>query len=380
LTDSVTIIPVQGASEFTRFLRVPNAVMRDDPNYVPPLELERRDALSPRKNPYFKHARHQFWLAVKDGRDVGRISAQIDEMVEAQHGPGIGQFGFLDAIDDPEVFAALLGTAETWLKERGMTMVCGPFNMSINEECGLLVEGFDMPPVLMMPHGMPYYGPRVEALGYAKKRDLFAYYMDIRPAMRKRMVEIVERTRKAGRVRLRRLSKKNLSNEAELIRDIFNDAWSSNWGFVPMTSDEMAYLAVGLKLLLREDMAYVAELDGEAIGFMIALPDLNEAIRGLNGRLLPLGLFRLLWRLKVKGVTRTRVPLMGIRKQHQNSPIGIATALMLIEEIRVNAVAANFTHAELSWILEDNKGMRSILGMVNSKPYKTYRIYGKDLT
>jgi hypothetical protein len=231
----------------------------------------------------------------------------------------------------------------------------------------------------MMPHGEPYYGRQVEAQGYTKTRDLFAYYMDIRPAMRQRMVDIVDRTRRSGRVHLRQLSKKNLSEEAELIRDIFNDAWSGNWGYVPMTEDEMAYLATGLKLLLREDMGYVAELDGEAVGFMIALPNLNEAIADLKGSLFPTGIFKLLWRLKVKGVKTTRVPLMGIRKQHQNSPLGIAMALMLIEEIRVNAVKQGFTHAELSWILEDNKGMRSILGMVNSKPYKTYRIYDKSL-
>lgn len=380
MAETVTIIPVESASEFTRFLRVPNIVMANDPHFVPQLELERRDALSPKKNPYFKHARHRFWLAVKDGRDVGRISAQICDLVEAEHGPGIGQFGMLDAIDDEEVFSALISTAEAWLKGQGMVQVCGPFNLSINEECGLLVEGFETPPMLMMPHGRPYYATHLEALGYAKKRDLFAYYMDIRPAMRQRMVDIVERTRRGGRVHLRQLSKKNLSQEAELIRDIFNDAWSNNWGYVPMTEDEMAYLAMGLKLLLREDMGYVAELDGEAVGFMIALPNLNEAIADLRGSLLPLGIFKLLWRLKVKGVKTTRVPLMGIRKQHQNSPIGIAMALMLIEEIRVNAVRKGFTHAELSWILEDNKGMRSILGMVNSKPYKTYRVYGKPLT
>ena len=379
MAEPVIITPVTSPAEFTRFLRVPNTVYADDPHYIPPLELERRDALSPKKNPYFKHAQHQYWIASQNGRDVGRISAQIDQEVAAIQGPGIGHFGLLEAVDDPAVFEALLGAAEAWLRERGVKTAQGPFSLSINEECGLLVEGFDMPPMLMMPHGRPYYGPRVEALGYAKARDLFAYYMDITKPMRPRMVEIMARTERTGRVKLRQLSKKHLFEEAETIRDIFNDAWSNNWGYVPMTAAEMKYLAVGLKLILNEDMSYVAELDGETVGFMIALPNLNEVIADLKGSLFPFGIFKLLWRLKVKQPKTTRVPLMGIRKQHQNSPIGIAMALMLIERIRLNSVARGYTNAELSWILEDNRGMRSILGMVNSHPYKTYRIYEKAL-
>ena len=379
MTEPITITPVASPAEFTRFLRVPNLVYADDPHYVPPLELERRDALSPKKNPYFKHAQHQYWIASQGGRDVGRISAQIDEEVHAVQGPGIGHFGLLEAVNDPAVFEALLNTAEAWLQDRGMKTVHGPFSLSINEECGLLVEGFDTPPMLMMPHGRPYYGSRVEALGYAKAQDLYAYFMDITKPMRPRMLEIMARVERTGRVKLRQLSKKHLFEEAEEIRDIFNDAWSNNWGFVPMSAEEMKYLAVGLKLILNEDMSYVAELDGETVGFMIALPNLNEVIADLKGSLFPFGIFKLLWRLKVKQPRTTRVPLMGIRKQHQNSPIGIAMALMLIERIRLNSVARGYTNAELSWILEDNKGMRSILGMVNSHPYKTYRIYEKAL-
>jgi hypothetical protein len=375
----LSIVPVKDARGLRGFLRLCGTLYADDPHFIQPLELERLDALSPKKNPYFHHAKHQFWVAMRGDKPVGRISAQIDEMAQGRQGEHVGHFGMLEAANDPEVFAALFETAEHWLREQGVKKVLGPFNLSINEECGLLIEGFDTPPMLMMPHGRPYYGERVEALGYAKERDLFAYYMDITKPMRPRMVEIVSRMEKTGRVKLRQLSKKKLAAEAETIRDIFNDAWSHNWGYIPMTKEEMDYLAVGLKLLLNEDMSYVAELDGETVAFMIALPNLNEAIADLGGHLFPTGIFKLLWRLKVKDPSTVRVPLMGVRTKYQNSSVGIAMALMLIERIRVNSVKRGMTHAELSWILEDNKGMRSILGMVNSHPYKTYRVYGKTL-
>lgn len=375
----IDIVPVTSARDFTRFLRVPTLVYADDPHWVAPLELERRDALSPKKNPYFKHAKHQYWLALKDGEPVGRISAQVDDMVQSHHGQAIGHFGLLEAIDDADIFKRLLETAQEWLTAQGMTTIVGPFNLSINEECGMLVDGFDTPPSVMMPHGRPYYQAHMEALGYTKERDLYAYFLDIRQPMRTRMVDIISRTEKSGRVKLRQLSKAKLDSEAETIRDIFNDAWSGNWGALPMTRDEMAYLATGLKLLLDEDMAYTVELDGETVGFMIGLPNLNEAAADLGGSLFPFGWAKLLWRLKVRHPKTIRVPLMGIRKKYQNSTMGIAMALMLIEQIRLNAIKSGVISAELSWILEDNKGMRSILGMVNSTPYKTYRMYGKAL-
>lgn len=377
--DSIIIQPVETAADLDRFIRVPWLVYRNNPEWVPPLMLERREALSETKNPYFRHARARFWLALRNGEAVGRISAQIDDLAQGRQGEKVGHFGLIEAVDDAAVFQRLFAAAEEWLRSQGMKTVLGPFNLSINEECGLLVKGFERPPMLMMAHGQPYYQGHVEALGYAKKQDLFAYFLDIRPPMRKRMADIVSRAEGTGRIHLRPVSKKKLDAELETIRGIFNDAWSENWGFIPITRDEMQHMAEGMKLLINEDMCYLAEIDGKTSGFMIALPNLNDWIKDLDGSLLPFGWAKLLWRLKFGPPKNCRVPLMGIRKEYQNSTMGIAAALMMIESIRVNGVRRGAENAELSWILEDNKGMRSILGIVGSNPYKVYRIYGKEL-
>lgn len=372
------IIPVASAAELDRFVRVPMRLNAADPHYVAPLMMERREALTPKTNPFFAHAQVQLWLAVSGGRDVGRISAQIDELAPSDGGPRAGHFGLIAAEDDPAVFAALFAAAEAWLRDRGCARAQGPFNLSVNEEVGLLVDGFDTPPMLLMGHDPPYVAARVEALGYGQIKDVHAYASrltdDLPPMVRK----MVDRGPPAG-VRLRMLDMKRYDDEVRLLTEILNDAWSQNWGFTPTTEAETAQLAKSLKMVVDPRLAWYAEIDGEVAGFIVVLPNVNEAIRDLKGRLLPFGWAKLLWRLKVQGLKSARVPLMGVRRKFSRTRRGQLLPFLLIDAARAQARALGYQTVELSWILDDNLPMRSILEAAGSRIYKTYRIYEKTL-
>lgn len=376
MTD-ITLVPVEGRALLNRFIRLPERLHRDDPSYVAPLHMERRDALTP-KNPFFGHADVQFWIARKDGRDVGRISAQIDHQALEVRPDRVGFFGMIAAEDDPAVFRALVGTAADWLHRRGMTHMQGPFNLNINEETGLLVDGFDTPPMLLMGHDLPHVGPRLEELGLRKVKDVFAYLYDVTVDLPASARRLIDRPLPAGVV-VRRLDLARYSDEVRTITDIFNDAWAGNWGFVPLTETETDHLAKSLKPLLDPRLVSIVEVRGEAVGFLICLPNLNEAIRDLRGRLLPFGWARLLWRLKVSGVTTARVPLMGVRQAASQGMIGKLLPFLLIDAVRKGAAGMGLTHVELSWILEDNLPMRHINESLGGVAYKTYRIYEQAL-
>ncbi|MDE1172914.1 MAG: dATP pyrophosphohydrolase [Parvibaculaceae bacterium] len=373
----LAIMPVNTRQELERFIQLPERLHADDPAYIAPLRMERREALSAKTNPYFEHAEVAFWLAVRDGRDVGRISAQIDhEALRLE--PGIGHFGMIAAEDDPEIFRLLTGTAEAWLRERGMAAARGPLNLSTNEETGLLVEGFTRPPMLLMGHDKPYIGPRLEALGYRKEKDVVAYLYDIATELPKSVRRMLERPLPEGIV-LRQLDWARYDSEVAAITSVFNDAWSGNWGFVPLTQAETAHLGKALRQLLDKRLMWFVEMNGEAIGFIVTLPNLNEAIRDLKGRLLPFGWAKLLWRLKVRGVGTARVPLMGVRRRFANDWLGALIPFMLIDAVRREALAMGFSKIELSWVLEDNLPMRRIGEVLGSDMDKTYRIYTKSL-
>ena len=374
----VTIRKVEGAKDLDRFLKVPFAVYRDDPNWIPPLFFERHEHLSPRKNPYFRHAEAQLFLAMRGDTPVGRISAQVDRLRIERHADGVGQFGFLEAPDDPEVFGALLQAAAGWLRARGMQRMQGPFSFSINDETGLLVEGFDTPPRIMMGHARPYFGPRVEEQGLAGVKDVFAYDYAANPLPRA-MASMVSRAQASGDLEVRPLSKKNLKRDLDLIVSIFNDAWSSNWGFVPWTNEEIEALGNNLKLLVGEDYVAIASWKGRPAAMAVSLPDINLAIRDLGGRLLPLGWAKLLWRVFARPPRAVRLPLMGVSREHQSTPVGAALALAVIDRIRAAHVARGTTRGELSWILEDNMPMRRMIEGLGGRPYKTYRIYERGL-
>ncbi|HQU14924.1 MAG TPA: N-acetyltransferase [Gammaproteobacteria bacterium] len=368
--------PVEGRRGRAEFLGLLRGIYADDPAWIQPLLLERREHLSAR-NPYFQHATCQAWIARRGRRPVGRITAQVDQLHLETHQDATGFFGMLEAHDDPEVFTALLDTAEHWLRAQGMRRVRGPFNLSINEESGLLVEGFDTPPMVMMGHARSYYGPRVEANGYAKVMDLLAYRLRTDFAAPPAMQALARRMDQ--RIRVRPLRRERFDEEVEILRGIFNDAWSGNWGFIPFTEAEFKELGRNLKLLLDDDFIQIAEAGGEPVAMAVALPNLNDAIRDLNGRLLPLGWLKLLWRLKVRCPTSGRVPLLGVSKRYQNSLLGPTLAYMVINSLVAPVRRRGIDMMELSWILETNLRMRAVIEGIGGVAYKRYRVYQKEL-
>jgi hypothetical protein len=374
----IEVVAVEGRAALERFIRLPERLYRADPNYVRPLRSERRAALTPRGNPFFSHADAAFWIARRNGVAVGRISAQQDHLakVDAEH--PVGSFGMLAAVDDPAVFAALLATAEAWLALRGLKRAQGPFSLSINEETGLLVDGFDTPPMLMMPHDPPYIDARLKALGYGKVRDVFAYLCDTTAALPPAAAAMVARGLPAH-VSLRPMRLHDLERDVAALVDIFNDGWEGHWGFVPITQAEVAHMARAMRPLLHERLVWFAEVHGEPAAFGLCLPNLNAAIRDLSGRLLPFGWAKLLWRLKVSGVTTARVPLMGVRRRFASSLLGRLLPLHVVEALRREALARGITAVEMSWILEDNLPMRHLAEAVGGRAYKTYRVYEKML-
>ncbi len=372
---SLTVIPVATKAELDRFIRLPMRLNAGDPNYVAPLLMERHEALSPRTNPFFAHAEVQFWLAVRDGRDVGRISAQIDRLSPLE---GVGNFGMIAAEDDPDVFAALFATAEAWLRDRGRSVAMGPFNLSINEEVGLLVEGHDTPNMVMMGHDPAYTGGRIEGQGYARAKDIFAYVCSVQDDL---PAPLLRRIRKgaADGVTLRTLDMKRFGEEVDTLTGILNDAWSGNWGFTPTTEAETKQLATALRPVIDPRLTWFAEIDGETAGFMVLLPNINEAARDLKGEILPFGWAKLLWRLKVKGLKTGRVPLMGVKRKFGQTLRGQLLPFQLIDAVAQAARKLGYERYELSWVLEDNLPMRRICDAGGAKVYKTYRLYQKAL-
>jgi hypothetical protein len=373
----VDIVPVGSKAELDRFIRVPMRLGATDPNYIAPLMLERGESLTAKGNPFFEHADVQFWLAVRDGRDVGRISAQIDHL-NPQTKEGVGNFGMIAADDDPEVFAALFATAEAWLKAKGCNSVVGPVNLSTNEEVGLLVEGHDTPPMFMMSHDPRYAPARIEGQGYAKAKDLYAYVCSVADDLPGPILRRIRKGLPEGVV-LRTLEMKRLDEEVQTLTGILNDAWSGNWGFTPTTAAETQALATTLKMLIDPRLAWFAEIDGEPAGFMILLPNINEAIADLKGKLFPFGWAKLLWRLKVKGPKTGRVPLMGVKRKFATTMRGQLLPFQLIDAVAQAARNQGYERYELSWVLEDNTAMRRICDAGGARAYKTYRLYEKAL-
>ncbi len=372
----VTVRPVMSYRDMGKFIDVPWRVYANDPMWVPPLRLERRFHFS-RFNPYFKHGEWQAWVAFQDGQAVGRISAQVDSLHQQHHGADSGHFGLLECIDDAEVFAALLLHAEAWLAARGISRVSGPFNLSINQECGILVDGFDTPPVIMMPHSARWYPQLLEAQGYSPVKDMLAYWIgtDFEPP---KVMQRLIRSH-ADRIHVRTIRRNQIAAEMEVMRDIFSDAWSENWGFVPFTQEEFAELGNSLKFFVADEYIQIAEVNGDPVAFMVALPNLNEVFAELNGSLFPLGWYKLFNRLRKHQIRTARIPLMGVRRQFHNTPLGMALACTVIDAPRRIGIEHGIEGVELSWILEDNKPMRGILDHLGSKEYKRYRIFGKTL-
>jgi hypothetical protein len=360
------------------FLQVPFTVFADDPCWVAPLFLERYDHLNPKKNPYFDHAEVQLFVAYKNGKPVGRISAQNDTLRLRTHNDNKGMFGFLDAIDEADVFAALLREAGSWLKAKGRTSMIGPFNFSINDEMGLLIDGFDTSPNMMMAHSRKYYAKHVEALGLTKAKDVIAYHYDLAasPAFLQR---VEKRALASGDFTVRPINLSDMKNEILLIQDIFNDAWSKNWGFVPWTKAELQKLGGDLKLLVNNNYGYFACFKGEPAAFVVTLPNLNDWIKGMNGKVLPFNWAKLAGHVIKKKPTTFRMPLMGVREKFHGTATGSSLSILVIEAARSYHLARGGKTAELSWILEDNLPVRKLIEGFGGIPYKTYRIYEQTL-
>ncbi len=373
------VLEVQDRSERRAFVSVPNRLYEQDPSWIPQLELERSSHYS-NDNPFCEHAEWKAWVAYRtsdSGRPVGRITAQVDHLHQERHGDCAGYFGSLDCIDDERAFAALTAAAESWLVERGMERVFGPFNLGINQEIGQLISGFDTPPRFMTPHGPPYVPQQLERLGYGKAVDLLAYRVRPDFAPPSAMTRLLSRL--GSRVRVRRLNRRKLEDELELLRQLFNDAWYDNWGFVAFTEGEFQKIGRELTLILPGEYIQIAELDGEPASFGVMLPDINEAIADLNGRLLPFGWAKLLWRLKVKHPSAVRVPLMGVRRVFHSTRLGLALAFAVCDPLRWAAHARGAKEIEMSWILEENRGMRALAEAFGGEIYRRYRMYQKDL-
>ena len=380
MATNLAIRPIEKKKDRKAFVDLPFRLYANDPHWVPPLKGEALGLITPEKNGWYSHAKVQLFLAEEAGKVVGRISAHVDTLAltmpaDQGFGPGVGQWGLMDA-EREDIFVALLAAAESWLKAQGMKRALGPISQSIWEEPGLLVKGFDHPPTIMMGHANPAYQGWIERAGYTVVKELMTYDLDIT----KEFPPIVKRIIKSGqnnpRIVVREVDKRKFEEEAAIILSILNDAWSDNWGFVPLTPPEIKDVGVKLKPIVFNDLIRIAELDGKPVAFMITLPDLNEAIMPLNGSLLPFGWAKLLLWLRKPKVRTMRVPLMGVVKELQSSRLASQLAFMMIDLIkRASLEHYGATRSEIGWILEDNQGMRSIAETIKSEVNKVYYVY-----
>ncbi|HEX8300966.1 GNAT family N-acetyltransferase [Sphingomonas sp.] len=381
---SLSIRPVATKADRKAFIELAYRLNGNDPNWVAPLRSEVAATIDPKKNGWFSHAEAQLFLAERDRKVVGRISAHIDFLAlempaEKGFGPGTGFWGLFEA-EDQNAAKALMNAAEDWLRKKGMTKSMGPLSLSIWEEPGLLVKGHDHPPTILMGHHPAHYQGWIEALGYAPAKKLLTYCLNVENGFPPLIQRIVAAGEKNARIHIRRVSKAKFEDEAAIILAILNDAWSDNWGFVPLTAPEIADVGNKLKPLVFEDLIRIAELDGEPVAFMMTLPDMNEVLRPLKGSLLPFGWLKLLmWLRKPKSHTM-RVPLMGVVKRLQSSRMASQLAFMMIEFIRRDAVVDYGTRrGEIGWVLDDNQGMNAIAHAIESKINREYLIYRKAL-
>lgn len=370
--------------EKKQFIELAYTLNAHDPYWVAPLRMDIAELLNPNKNPFFKHAEVQLFLAKKGDEIIGRISAHIDHLALAQPieqgmGPGTGNWGMLEAADK-ETADALIKAAENWLRDKGMHRVLAPLSLSIWDEPGILTKGQDHSPIIMMGHHPIEYSQWIAANDYHAVKDLVTYDLDISGGFPPIVDKIVKSGERNSKINIRKVNKKNFAQEAAIILGILNDAWSQNWGFVPLSDDEIAYVGKKLKPIVFEDLIMITEYEGRPIAFMIVLPDLNEALKGLNGSLLPFGWAKLLNWLRKPQVRSLRVPLMGVLKEYKSTRLASQVAFMMIEYIRRVAIPHfKASRAEIGWILDDNQGMNAIATAIESKVNRIYTLYEKNL-
>ncbi len=368
---------VTTSKQLKHFIDFVHDLYKSDPNYVPELFIAQRDLLTPGKHPFHEHSTVQLFLAFEEEKITGRIAAIFNRNYNSFNHVTEGFFGFFDCINDQATADALFREAGTWLKEKGALKVLGPVNPSTNEPCGLLVEGFQLPPVVMMTYNAPYYSTLIEKAGFIKNVDLIAYRFDVSDYTDKRLMTITDalKNRLASRnITFRPVDLKNFKAEVNKLREIYNSAWDKNLGFVPMTEKEFAYMAKDLKMILDKDFCMIAEHDGKIVGFSLAIPDINQILINIpRGRLLPTGIIKLLTRKKK--INNLRILALGIVEGYRKTGIDMYFYRSIIE----NGLRKKFVSAEASWVLEHNVPMNKAIMSINGKPYKKYRIYEKDL-
>jgi GNAT superfamily N-acetyltransferase len=372
---ALDIRPVSTRKDLTTFIKLPWRLYRNEPNWVPPLIFERRQFLDRAKNPFFRHAEAEYFLAWRDGRAVGRITAQVDRHFNEFQGNDWGMFGFFECEEDPEAAAALLSAAEAWLRARGRDRMVGPMNFTTNDECGVLVEGFDLLPTVLTDYTHRYYPGLLEGTGLTKAMDLFMWHLDVseRSRVHQAIWDIADRVESKHGITTRHFRKKDLDAEVDRFLEIYNAAWEKNWGFVPLTDDEVRHYAKQLRPLLDENWAMVAEKDGEVVGAALTLPDYNQVLLHMNGRLLPLGWAKFLfYRRKID---RVRVFALGVKREWQHTGI----AAKLYEMHYDSAARTPQSGGEMGWILETNKAMNRAMEGMGGHVVRKYRLYEREL-
>jgi len=368
----VDVVPVVDSKDLARFIQLPHTIYGKDSRWVAPLTMDERTRLNPKKNPFFEHAEAAYFIARENGRDVGRIAASVDRSYDALHAERQAGFGFFEA-RSPAAAAALLQSAVRWGAERNAEVLRGPMSFTTNDDCGLLVRGFEYSPTIMMPYNPPEYAEWIEAAGFSKAKDLYGFRIRIPDHAPDQIERISNKVRDRFRVRVRTIDMKRFKEELGRVKDIYNSAWEKNWGFVPMTDHEIDHMAAQLKPAVVPSFTLFAEIDGETVGFLLLIPDVNIAMKPLRGRLFPFGIVRLLWGLpRIKEV---RLMALGVKAGFRRRGIDAA----LIHEITKNTYAAHCTFCEVSWTLEDNDLVNSLVEVMGGERYKTYRIYERRL-
>ncbi len=369
---ALRIVPVQSPKQLKQFIMLPFRLYKDDPYWVPPLIMDQKNFFNPKKNPYYQHSQVQLFLALDENKPVGRISAHTNTQHNKEHNDKVGFFGFFESENDSRIPAMLLEAAENWLREHGCDTARGPMNFSVNDECGLLVDGFESQPYVMMPHNPPWYQQLITACGYEKAMDLYAWHLHDE-VMNERLEKFADRALKRGGFTVRKINKKHLKRDIEIVFTLYTKAWEYNWGFVPMTRAEFDHTVQQLLPIVDTDLVFIAEIDGNPVGFSVALPDYNLVLKKMNGRLFPFGFIKALY-YKNK-INRARIITLGIIKEYQRRGIDSVMHYMTYK----NGQAKNFYDGELSWILEINTVMNQAAAKLGATIHKTYRLYDKSL-
>lgn len=368
------VVPVEDARRLKTFIRLPWQIYAGDTNWVPPLVAAEKKMLNPRRNPFYHHADARHFLALDGERPVGRISAIVNHLHNELHNEKTGFWGYFECEDRPETAEALFDAAGAWLRERNMTRLLGPASPSFNDPSGLLVDGFQWPPFVLMTYNPERYIRLVEACGFSKAMDLYAYILLQDGLVREKIDRVAALVQKRVNVKIRQVDLSRFREELSIVQEIYNDAWSSNWGFVPMTSEEIRFAANDMKSILLPELAFIAEIDGKPVGFSLALPDINHALKRCNGSLWPFGWFGFL-KSQLRRIPKFRIVALGVRKEFQHHGIGT----LFYRKYIVDGLEHGYRAAELSWVLETNTLMRRPIEQMGAKPYKTYRIYERAL-